>query len=189
MNKQIVNLLCNNTRKTYGIILSQKKIKTSLIFIKKGFFVVEAEIIIRILCIKVTNLVILYNINSREIITGGIIMRTGMALLIKFILTFVAAFIAFDLLLNNDISWILLLSLVAMLVNYLIGDLMVLPARGNIAASIGDGLLAAITAYIFALLIPAFTTSWSTLLWFAILIGIAEYFFHLYLKKDEKVAP
>ncbi|AZO95654.1 DUF2512 family protein [Halocella sp. SP3-1] len=116
-------------------------------------------------------------------------MRTGMALLIKFILTFVAAFIAFDLLLNNDIFWILLLSLVAMLINYLIGDLMVLPAKGNMIASIGDGLLAAITAYIFDLLIPAFTTSWSTLLWFAILIGIAEYFFHLYLKKDEKVAP
>jgi len=116
-------------------------------------------------------------------------MRTSMALLVKFLLTFVFAFIAFDLLINNDLSWILVLSIAATALNYIIGDLLVLPSMGNIVASIGDGFLAGLTAYILDFLIPAFTTTWTTVFWFGILIAIGEYFFHIYLKKDEKVAP
>lgn len=116
-------------------------------------------------------------------------MRTSIALIIKYILTFVMAFIAFDLFLDNDISWIFPLALVGTVTNYIIGDLLVLPSMGNTVAAIGDGLLAAVTAYFLDLLIPAFDTTWSTLVLFAVLVAIGEYIFHIYLKRDEKVAP
>lgn len=139
---------------------------------------------VRLNLLKVCLIVIDFKLNI-----GGNIMRTTIALVVKFILTFVMAFIAFDLLLDNDVSWILLLALAGTAINYLIGDLAVLPSMGNFVASIGDGLLAAVTAYIFDILIAGFSTTWTTLLWFGILVAIGEYFFHLYLKKDEKVAP
>jgi len=116
-------------------------------------------------------------------------MRTSIALVVKYVLTFIAAFIAFDVLLNNDMSWIIFLALAGTVLNYLIGDLLVLPSMGNLFASIGDGFLAGLTAYILDLLVPEFTTTWTTLLWFGILVAVGEFFFHMYLKRDEKVAP
>lgn len=116
-------------------------------------------------------------------------MRTAMALAVKFVLTFVMAFIAFNLFLDNDITWILFLGLAGTVLNYIIGDLIVLPSMGNIVASIGDGLLAAIVAYSLDIFEPAFDTTWTTLVLFAILVAIGEYIFHNYLKRDEKVAP
>ncbi|MFW5976631.1 MAG: DUF2512 family protein [Bacillota bacterium] len=116
-------------------------------------------------------------------------MRTGLALLAKFILTLVAAFIAFNYLMNNEITWTLLVALVGTGVNYLIGDLMVLPSMGNLVASIGDGIMAALTAYVIDILIAGFATTWNALVWFGILITVGEFFFHRYLQTDEKVAP
>lgn len=116
-------------------------------------------------------------------------MRTSMALIVKFLLTFVMALISFYFLINNDISWIILLAIAGTVLNYIVGDLLILPSMGNIVASIGDGLMAAILAYIIDLLVFDFSTTFTTLLWFGVLIAIGEYFFHSYLKEDEKVAP
>ncbi|MEJ6951992.1 DUF2512 family protein [Natronospora cellulosivora (SeqCode)] len=116
-------------------------------------------------------------------------MRTSMALVVKFIITFVAALIAFYFLMTNDLIWIFLVALLATIANYLIGDLIILPSMGNIVASIADGFMAGLVAYIFDFFLPVFTTTWATLLWFAIIIAVGEYFFHIYLKEDEKVAP
>jgi len=49
--------------------------------------------------------------------------------------------------------------------------------------------MGALVAYIFSWLIPAFMVSLTSLLLFAVLIAIGEYFFHQYLLKSEKVAP
>ena len=73
--------------------------------------------------------------------------------------------------------------------NYLFGDLFVLPKWGNLGASIVDGILAIGLAYIVDLAVPAFTTSAAGLLIFGALVAVGEYLFHQYLKRSEKVAP
>ncbi|MFZ5596097.1 MAG: DUF2512 family protein [Bacillota bacterium] len=72
---------------------------------------------------------------------------------------------------------------------YLLGDLVVLPKYCNLAASAGDGVLAAVTAYVVDLIVLAFTTSAVSLVLFGVLVAIGEYFFHQYLKASEKVEP
>ncbi|MFW5995846.1 MAG: DUF2512 family protein [Halanaerobiaceae bacterium] len=116
-------------------------------------------------------------------------MKTGMAMILKYVLTFVAALIAFSILLENDVSWVLLLSLVAAVLNYLIGDLFILPSLGNLVASVGDGIMAALVAYVFDVLVPEFLISAAALVWFAVLIAIGEFFFHEYIRRQEEVAP
>ncbi|SJZ82779.1 DUF2512 family protein [Selenihalanaerobacter shriftii] len=115
--------------------------------------------------------------------------QTITALIIKFIMTLVIAGIVFSLMNGNNFGWILIVSIAGTILNYLMGDLFVLPNLGNIVASLGDGLMAALTAYIIDLTTLNFATSLSSLAIFGILIAIGEYFFHQYLIQNEKVAP
>ncbi|MEG6616696.1 DUF2512 family protein [Peptococcaceae bacterium 1198_IL3148] len=115
--------------------------------------------------------------------------RTTMALIVKFIMTFLAAWIIFGVMLDNPLSHVLLLSALGTAINYLLGDLMVLPKFGNAVASVGDGVMAALTAYILDMLIPVFETTFTALILFTLAVAAFEYFFHQYLLKDEKVAP
>lgn len=115
--------------------------------------------------------------------------QTATALLVKFAGTFILALIAFSLLVNNLWYWALLVAIIATALNYVLGDLVVLPKFGNIVASAGDGVMAALVAYIVGLVIPVFTVTVASLFVFAILIAAMEYFFHQYLLKSEKVEP
>lgn len=115
--------------------------------------------------------------------------KTSVALIIKFAMTFIAAAIAFMVLEQNTWAWVALVALAGTILNYLAGDLLILPRFGNIVASLADGVLAAVTAYVVDLIVPAFTTTWGTLAAFAVLVAVAEYFFHAYLRRSEKVAP
>ncbi len=116
-------------------------------------------------------------------------MQTTIALVVKFAITFLAAVLSFYLLDNNTMGWVAIVALAGTALNYLLGDLVVLPRMGNITASVGDGLMGAIIAYAFTFIVPAFRVSWASLLLFAVLIVVAEYAFHMYLKRSEKVAP
>lgn len=102
--------------------------------------------------------------------------KTTTALLVKFLLTFVAAIIAFTALNRNMWGWVLLVAIIGTILNYLIGDLMVLPRYGNIVASLGDGVLAALVAYIVDLNTILFNTTWGSLVLFGIIVAVAEYF-------------
>lgn len=115
--------------------------------------------------------------------------NTGSALVIKLVITFVAGAIAFWFIEANAWSWILLVSAIAAAANYLVGDLIVLPAAGNTVASIVDGVTAAVVAWLASIFIPQFLVSFLSLAVFAIVVAVAEYFFHSYLKQDEKVSP
>lgn len=112
--------------------------------------------------------------------------NTGTSLAIKFVMTFIVAAIAFYFLVRNPWSWILAVSIVVTAVNYLIGDLVVLPSYGNIVAAIGDGVMAGLVAYVMNLLFATFDTTIATLLTFGVLIAVGEYFFHQYLIKTEE---
>jgi len=112
--------------------------------------------------------------------------KTATALIIKFAMTFVFAAIAFMTLNNNAWTWVLLVALVGTAINYWVGDLMVLPKYGNIVASLGDGVMALVVAYIVDLLVVPFRTGLTSLVVFGVLIAIGEYFFHQYLRRPEK---
>lgn len=116
-------------------------------------------------------------------------MKTSMALLAKFVATLIASGLAFSILDNNPWSYAFLIAIVGTVVNYLVGDLMVLPSFGNTIASIGDGVMAIIVALFFDLFSSVFDTSLLNYLVFGVVILAAEYFFHIYLKKSEEVAP
>ncbi len=101
-------------------------------------------------------------------------------------MTLIFAAIAFITLINNAWSWVLLVALAGTAINYWVGDLMVLPKYGNIVASLGDGVMAALVAFIVDLLVVPFRTGLSSLVLFAVLIAVGEYFFHQYLRRPEK---
>ena len=108
-------------------------------------------------------------------------MNTFRVLLVKFILIFIVAIVAFSFFNVNPAGSVLLVALIATAGNYLIGDLYILPATGTVMASIGDGILGAILAFLVSLATDAFNVSFASLFIFAILIAVGEYFFHPYL--------
>lgn len=115
--------------------------------------------------------------------------KTTTALLFKLVATFLASWIIFGMFLDNPMTYVLILSVLATIINYLLGDLVMLPKFGNLVASIGDGVLGALTAYIIGLLAVSFNTTIATLLLFAVVVAVFEYFFHRYLQNTEEVAP
>jgi uncharacterized membrane protein YcaP (DUF421 family) len=117
-------------------------------------------------------------------------MKTAGALISKYVLTLACAAVAFRWISAVDRwPWILSVALVGTIANYLLGDLRILPRYGNTRAAIYDGVLAAAIAYIVASLVPAIRITHFSLLIFALLVALVEYFFHIYLLRSEKVAP
>lgn len=115
-----------------------------------------------------------------------ILSRTTVALIVKFLATLAASAIAFS---SWGASWVVVVALMGTVLNYLLGDLVILRRFGNFTATIGDGLLAMATAYILGLLSRTFDPRFSSLLVFGVVVAVAEYFFHNYLLRDRKVAP
>lgn len=118
-------------------------------------------------------------------------MRTALALAAKFGLTFVAAVIAgyFAGVVNFGLFFVI--AIVGTVVNYIVGDLFVLPAAGNIVASLGDGLMAGVIAYLLTVRRAEFFGNTPVMFAavFGIIVAIGEFFFHIWLEKDEKVSP
>lgn len=109
-----------------------------------------------------------------------------MALILKFLATLAASAIAFS---PWGTLWVIIVALMGTVMNYLIGDLVILRRFGNFTATIGDGVLAMATAYILGLLSRTFDPRFSSLLVFGAVVAVAEFFFDKYLLRDRKVAP
>ncbi|MGE5557817.1 MAG: DUF2512 family protein [Bacillota bacterium] len=115
--------------------------------------------------------------------------KTFTALVIKFLMTSIASYVAFRVTDNNGLTWILSVALAATVLNYLLGDLLILGTLGNLAATVADGVLAAFTAYLGAAVSPGNDVTSTSLLVFAVLVALGEYLFHTYLSHSRKVAP
>lgn len=115
--------------------------------------------------------------------------QTGTALLIKLAMTFIFASLAFYLYAENSIGWVFIIALLGTIINYVVGDLFVLPRYGNMIASIGDGLMAGLIAYIVDISTANFSAGFTAIAVFIITIAVGEYFFHQYLLNTEEVAP
>ncbi len=111
------------------------------------------------------------------------------ALLIKFTLTFGAAWIGLNMFQRNDVRWIFLAAALAFVANYLVADMIILPSRSNIMATAADVMLTFISGYVITLFQRDFTPTIQGLIVFALIVGLVEYFFHSYLMATNKVEP
>ena len=115
--------------------------------------------------------------------------KTTNALLFKFLMTLVVTGIAFGFIGGNAFKWILLVAVLGTVIDYLAGDLLILPKVGSFIGALINGVLAALIALAVAMIVPAFTTTTFSILTFAVLVAVGEYFFHQYLLKADKVEP
>lgn len=115
--------------------------------------------------------------------------QTAKALIFKFFMTLIVALLAFSVVGGNDFSWVLVVAILGTVIDYLAGDLLILPKVGSLIGAIINGGLAAVIAIMVAAATPAFTTTTSSVLTFAVLVAVGEYFFHQYLLRVEEVEP
>ncbi|MEA4825641.1 DUF2512 family protein [Clostridium sp. JNZ J1-5] len=111
--------------------------------------------------------------------------RTLTALLSKFLLYFVIGWVTIGTMEGNTVGWISIFALAGTIVNYLLGDMYILPQYGNITACLLDGFMGAVVAYTLGLLYTEFKVGIFTLVILALLTAIGEYFFHVYLFRDK----
>ena len=107
--------------------------------------------------------------------------RTFLGLIIKILATFIAAWIAYGLINNKTLLWIFIVAISVAIVNFLVGDLLILPRYGNVSATISNAIISVIVAYVIDLLTFNFYMTWVSGLVFLITIAVFEYFLHRYI--------
>jgi len=118
-------------------------------------------------------------------------MKTASALAVKFGATFVAVVVAGYFV--GVVNWGLFfwIAVIGTVVNYIVGDLLVLRAGGNIVASIGDGGMAGLIAYFMAVTNQDFIANeaLSFAVIFGLIVAAVEFFFHKWIAAEKEVAP
>lgn len=112
----------------------------------------------------------------------------GTLLLAKFVMTFVFAGVTLALFGKNALGWIFLLALLQTALGYL-GDLCVVEKVRSLAIAVGNGLTAALIAYILNIIAPAFHATWASLVIFGLLVAAGEYFMPICLSRSKKATP
>ena len=69
---------------------------------------------------------------------------TTNALLFKFLMTLLVTGIAFGIIGGNDFKWVLLVAVLGTVIDYLAGDLLILPKVGSLMGAVINGVLAVI---------------------------------------------
>lgn len=111
-------------------------------------------------------------------------MKHVTALLVKYIFTAVITGVVFTGTLGADVATSLWVAAVITLALYLLGDMMILPAMGNTTATAADTGVALLLAAIAPLYSAINDVPLTSALLVAVLIGIAEYFFHAWLERS-----
>jgi len=116
-------------------------------------------------------------------------MKTTIAILIKFAVTLAAAWISFSIFGYVTFTIVLTIAILGTVINYLVGDLLILPRLGNAAATVVDAALSAAIAYgvLYYSIVTYYTMT--SILIFAIIIAAAEIFFHMYLVQSNIIEP
>jgi hypothetical protein len=76
------------------------------------------------------------------------------------------------------------IAIVITLVAYVLGDLLILPAYGNIAASVSNGLIAFLIAWLTPFVTTNIPVTFGNALVVGILVGVGEWFFHKYVARE-----
>ncbi|GAB6179811.1 hypothetical protein JCM14036_11300 [Desulfotomaculum defluvii] len=109
------------------------------------------------------------------------------ALAIKFVMTFLASWVAVSLIAGNSWTWALLIAVIGTAVNYVLGDKFILPNYGNIVAAVSDGILSLGLLWLVDLISVDLRLNSTAYITFALLVMVGEYFFHNYLISTGKV--
>lgn len=72
------------------------------------------------------------------------------------------------------------IAIVITIAAYVLGDLLILPAYGNLSASISNGIIAFLITWLTPLVVPRIAIMLGTALTVGALVGIGEWFFHKY---------
>lgn len=112
--------------------------------------------------------------------------KTAITIMLKLVMIFVLAAITFLAVPRNSLAGAVVTGIFGTAVIYL-GDIYVRPQVGNIIMAVGDGAVALIIAYIASLVVPGFFIGTYTLAAFGILVAVEEYFFHLFLRRRERI--
>lgn len=115
--------------------------------------------------------------------------KTSNALLFKFLMTLVVAWISLGAIGGNAFRWVLLVAILGTVIDYLAGDLLILPLVGSFIGALINGGLAALIVVVVGMIVPAFTITTPSVVVFAVLVAAGEYFFHRYLLKADEVEP
>ncbi len=85
--------------------------------------------------------------------------RTANVILFKFLMTLVFAGIALGFVGGNTFEWVLLVAILGTVIDYLVGDLFILPRVGGLAAAVINGILEALIAFVVAIVVPTLMQS------------------------------
>lgn len=111
------------------------------------------------------------------------------ALIIKYIFVAIATSLVLTGVLGFESGLSLWVALVLTLALYLLGDLIILPSFGNITATIADSGVALLLTWLAPLYSRIDSVPFISALSVAVLIGIAEFFFHNYLQRSVLPGP
>lgn len=116
-------------------------------------------------------------------------MKHVTALIIKYIFTTAATSLIITGVLGMESGVSMWIALVLTLALYLLGDMTLLPAFGNITATVADAGVALVLIWLAPLYARVASIPFASALAAAVLIGIAEYFFHNYLQRNVLPGP
>lgn len=139
----------------------------------------------------------IYFILTYKVKNGGTLMKHVVALLIKYTAISAVLLMILGIFQGISIPRILFISLVITGAAYLIGDLFILPKYGNTVATLVDFGLSFLGIWVLTYLLTDIDLTrniTASSFWAALLIGIVEIFFHIYMKRmvlheDEDLRP
>lgn len=111
--------------------------------------------------------------------------RIYLSLILRIILIFVSAWLAYGLINDNPLLWIFITSLAVALASFLVGDMLVFPRYGNVSAALAEAVLAGIIAWIVDMLTERFYIGWLSTLVFVVLVFIIGMILHCYLERND----
>lgn len=105
------------------------------------------------------------------------------ALIIKVLMTGVITMFVLSLFGGISPANAIYIAIVITIANYLLGDMLILPAYGNLAASVGDGLVAFLITWLTPFVATQVAVTFGSALTVGVLVGLGEWFFHKYVAR------
>lgn len=111
-------------------------------------------------------------------------MRHVVALVIKYVFLLAINAIVLTSVTDATFGQAAAVALVMTVLLYLLGDLFILPNLGNMSAVIADSGLALVIAWLAPIFTAITSVTFGQALVIALLVGVAERFFHMYLRQS-----
>lgn len=111
-------------------------------------------------------------------------MKQVTAMVIKYVMIAAISAILLPLMSTVTVAQALVIALLITLAAYLVGDLLVLVNMGNLSATVGDGVIAALVVWLSTLIFLVSIPWWAIIITGAA-VAAGEWFFHQYLVRND----